>query len=591
MTPEQRTCLADAERREDTLAAAALLWSSPADPELLAAVDALASRVNVDAVAPLQLGMAASASVFRARLLAAQGNIEEAIWLLLQTIPAGTPVACLHWARDWLSASPAVSSSLDVRALLSVVDGLHHGAGHGTALWSALADILLELCAAHGEQHGLLPALVRTLARAARHREAARYAAQAYAQDPGYTTAEALARALRRAGDVEPALAAYAQVREHAPDQPGPLLEMGDTLLAAGRHAEALARYEAFLAIAPDHPGAAASACYVRLRLGDHGGREDLLRTWVAHPQHPRCRQLARETTPGVGYMLSPWEVLVRYARDLSRVQLSRMRNQARLQRPPWQTDGPLCCRIVLERPEAPSAQQLIRGALYGTDLSVSIDAEGIPFPDPRAPRAQDLRWLLWTYAGDNARPGLPPPTAPELARIVSSLAEKNTSLDDVAKAGAWLGRRCAPSIIEPLLATMLHPPPPPLPPPSSPSIDGARWLKQVQRVCAATIAFVGQGWDGSPRREALRALILGPSDWTVAAGAWAAVALAEADGTGAAETLDWILARLREEPVDVFCGQTYPLALAALFHPSMSAEGRQSLLPVIQRAEAMLLA
>lgn len=574
--------LAAAVRRRDMVEVAEMLWSRPADPELLAAVDALAGQVDVDAAMPLQLSMTAESSALRARLLAAQGNTEEAIWLLLQASPSA---AGLCWVRNWLSTSPDVFAHLDVNTLLAVVGDLQPQADQETALWSAVADILLLLCTAHSDQHGLLPALVNALGRAARHQEASRYAAQAYGQEPGIVTASVLARTLRRAGDVVSATQAYDLAWQHATDQTAPLREAGDMLMDAGRHAEALARYETLLSATPGHPRAAASASYLRYRLGHQDSRAELLRTWIAHPQHPRCRRLARETTPGIGYLLPPWEALVQFARGLSLAQLERMRHQARLQRTPGDADGPLCCRVVLERPEAPSAQQIIHVALRGTGLSVSIDTEEVPTPDPRTPRAADLRWQMWSYDANRARPCLPPPASPALARIISTLAGHGESLDDVARAGAWLGRRVASSVIEPLLATMLHPPPPP-----APDTDSARWCKQVQRVCAAAIASIGPDWDGSPRRAALRSLIFGPSDWTVSAGAWAAVILAETDGTGAAETLDWILARLREEPIDVFCGQSYPLTLAAFFHPLMSTQGREHLLPLILKAEALLL-
>ncbi|MFT4974221.1 MAG: hypothetical protein ACI8S6_000103, partial [Myxococcota bacterium] len=384
-------------------------------------------------------------------------------------------------------------------------------------------------------------------------------------------------------GELDAAAEAYARAHRHAPRQPGPTIDCGDMLREAGRYTEALLHYEAALALRPGHPWATAAAHELRHRAGDRSARIALLETWIAHPEHPRCRQLARQSTPWLGYLRPPWEALVGFARTMTPAQRSSVKNQALARRLLAADTSPLRHTVTLSRPEAPSAQLIARLALAGSGVSLHVEVEGYPWPDPRQPRARDLRWSLWQFDDADAHPALPAPDSESLAALITTLARRDPSLDAAASGGRWLGGRCAASVIEPLLALMVHPPPPPA---GTPPWD---WLVRVQRSCALTIAAVGGGWSDSTRREALRALILGPSDWSVAAGAWAAVALADHDGTGALETLDWILARLRDEPVDAYCGQTWALSLAALFHPAMSPDGRRSLLDVIGQAEALL--
>jgi len=562
------------------------LWQQPDDAALCALADRLAPQADIDQLLPMGLGMKVHAGALRARLLAAQGQLDEATQLLLQVAPVDPQVAYLPWALAWLEA-PGAAERLDVDALLSTLAGvqasLEQGGPARASQWGHIAALLKRLLAAHPVHPHLSSMLALSLRNAGEHAEAVRFAEAAYAADPSFFTAVALAGTLRVVGDLDAAVDAYERAQRHAPEQPGPSLDIADLLTEAGRHRAALDRYTAILGRHPDHPWATASSHYLRFQLGERSARIDLLRDWIAQPGHPRARQLARLSSPWVGYLPEPWEALVSYAQRMTPQEVASLRNQALAQLPPGATPEALQHSLSMARPEAPSAQLVARRALDGSGVSLRVSVEGVPQPDPRAPRAADLRWTLWSFDGADATPALPPPDAPDLEGLVADIAARQDDLDFAAHAGRWLGSRCAPSVIGALLALMVHPPPAP---------EGMplwSWLPRVQRACACAIAAVGEGWEGSARREALRALILGTSDWTVAAGAWAAVALAEHDETGAIETLDWILTRLRDEPIDVFCGQTYPLALAALLHPAMSAEGRRSLLGLIERAESLL--
>jgi hypothetical protein len=55
----------------------------------------------------------------------------------------------------------------------------------------------------------------------------------------------------------------------------------------------------------------------------------------------------------------------------------------------------------------------------------------------------------------------------------------------------------------------MVHPSPVPA------GTHALAWLPRVQTAAAMVIAQIDDGWQGSPRRAALRSMLLGPMDWT----------------------------------------------------------------------------
>ena len=564
------------------------LWLEPGSPTLLRLAERLQQAApDPDTLVPLRVGMPAHAGALRARYLAARGALTEALSILVQIAAVDPHVPYLRWARLWLTQDPQAPAAVQVGPLLSAVAGVQDALEGQREQWGLIADMLAQLRAAHAG-HPHLPAIhALAMRNAGRHAEAIAIARAAYDAEPGFAAAVALAGTYRGAGQLEEALEAYRRAEQHAPGEPGPALDRGDLLETAGRHAEALAEYEAVLAAHPDHPWAQASAHYVRHRLGDRSARYALWDTWITTPDNARARQLARRIAPFVGYLPPPWEALVQYARDLTPATLDALRRQALASVPPGAEIKEIRHLLHLERPEPPSAQQIARRVAATADLVLAFEVEGLPEPDPRRPLARNLRWLLWRYDGDTALPGLTiPEDAGSLVEAVRQIAARETvDLDYAVRAGQWMGEHLGEDDIPALLAVALAPPEPPE------DVALWDWVPRVQRVCATAVAFLGETWaPGAPRYEALRALILGPSDWTVVAGAWAAVALADADGTGAVDTATWILERLRAEPIDIFSGPTYGLALALLFHPAASMQLRRAMRDLVQEAETHLV-
>ena len=566
------------------------LWLDPADGMLLSLADRLLERHADEAerLLALRVGMPAHEGALRARLLARRGALTEAVNILLQLAGVDPPVRYLRWAVGWLEAADADAlAEVSVGPLLSTVAGVQEPLEGETAQWDLVAEVLGRLRPAH-PAHPHLPALhALAMRNAGRHAEAISLARAAHEDNRSFASAVALAGTLRGAGQLDDALEAYREAEAlAAPNQKmSPVLDRGDMLEHAGRFSEALAEYEAAQVISPEDPWGIASAHYVRHRLGDRAARYALWETWIAHPDHARARQLARRVAPFVGYLPEPWEALVQYARDMTPAQLASLRRQALASVPDGAEVKEIRHRLQLQRPEPPSAQWVARAVAAQGGVVLEFDCEGLPQPDPRRPRADDLRYALWRYEGDTALPALTVgPEAASLSEAVRQIAAREDfNQDYVSRAGRWMGEHLEESALESLLALCVSPPPAP---------EGMApwdWLPRVQRICATAVAFLSEGWEGTARREALRSLILGPSDWTVVAGAWAAVTLAEADGTGAAETGGWILTRLREEPIDVFAGPTYGLAMALMFHPAAAPRLRSTMLDLIREAESHL--
>jgi len=174
---------------------------------------------------------------------------------------------------------------------------------------------------------------------------------------------------------------------------------------------------------------------------------------------------------------------------------------------PPAPGDRP---RLVVPTIEAPSVRLAIdlelaaRGIEHDCELVVERMPDG---EDPRVPCA-DVDHLLWAYDGTRAEPALPPPD-PSIAALVAGLASKPFDPPDNWVQAGQVAARLGDAAIVHLLAAMVHPSPLPA------RVRALAWLPRVQTAAAMVIAQIDDGWEGSPRRAALRSMLLGPGDWT----------------------------------------------------------------------------
>jgi len=112
------------------------------------------------------------------------------------------------------------------------------------------------------------------LSKNGRYAEALALTEQCYRQTPNWETAAAAASAARRAGDLERAVAMFAEAAEHDPKDVTSFLDIGDIRLEQDRWADALAAYDKALARDAGHQWAQwalPSAFYCRHHLGIEG--------------------------------------------------------------------------------------------------------------------------------------------------------------------------------------------------------------------------------------------------------------------------------------------------------------------------------
>ncbi len=464
-----------------------------------------AAGSELDALVPDLDPRHAATESLRAWIWHAQGRRAEAVSRLVDVARALGGAAMIDaWALDWLAPAGAIESlPEDIgHKLFGFVLVQHGEAAHASARqldavrrWS----MLLERVAPSWEDTSLLRLMRAGLMRKAGHADDALALVGPLDDGVDFNRIVAIGLALRAKGQ----LAESAQVFERGAaleaDGVTAWLEAGDSWLEAGGWTQALAAYDAALAGEPGQPWAEASAWYCRWKLeGEQPWRERL--GAAASAGNPRAHGLLfRE----VGE--------IRESRDASAGLLRQMRAKW-LETPPGQAlDG--IRKVTVSTIEAPSARLAIELELaaFGLDPHVEVVYQSTPAVDPRMPVAE-VEWSLWTSGGMRASPVLPPPSAEVVAAIADLAARRYDPYDNWAQASHVAGR-LGPEAIADVLSTMVNPPPVPA---GTPAIA---WLLRLQLAAAMVVAQVDDGWQGSRRRAALHALLLGPMDWTTVAG------------------------------------------------------------------------
>ena len=121
-----------------------------------------------------------------------------------------------------------------------------------------------------------------------RYKEAIDVTDRAHRQAPSWKSAVAVANTARRAGDLERAVAMFAEASRHDVHDATALLEVGDIHLAQGRWSDAIAAYEEALVREPLNSWALPSVYFCRDRLDPSGGWRKSLRE-LTNAEPCRC--------------------------------------------------------------------------------------------------------------------------------------------------------------------------------------------------------------------------------------------------------------------------------------------------------------
>jgi len=446
----------------------------------------------------------------RAYTYAIRGEWNDAFSIITTVVGARPDIPYLAWAEGWLGhvgrgldwddllpnllvplvkKLPSVESPNDPRAA-----NLRHAAN--------ICGLLRQI---HPNQGFVWYASSSIARKMGAHADAIPLAQQGLRVEPSFLTGIAVACALRDAGQVDAAIAAYHQARQYDPEDVTTFLDIGDMLIAASRFAEAAQIYGQVLAKEPAHPWALSSAHYARFKAtNDPNARAALLALRDRFPDEGRVHELCDEIDPPIPYfnvLPKPGDATAKALADILRM----------ITEDPSKAQGGNVT-LNVTHPESPSVLLAFRLATthLNPPLGVKVTIEKIQTPDPRVPKGQ-VEIVPWTYHGTDAKPHLGPPD-PRLADAIAQIAAQPYNLDGWEPHARALAAQLAPGWIPNLVATMVHPPRIPQ------GMDAFAWVQRVQIASALVIACIDQGWEGSARKRALQSLALGPVDWTATA-------------------------------------------------------------------------
>lgn len=489
---------------------AELLSFDPANPEWLQLLGQYLDRVGNDDLKLYSLNEPRyfADEAVRAYIWARQGRLAEALDLLFQAAQAKPGSKYMDaWALDWLE-NPQALAALPGPTVERVL--AHAVSRFPEARWARTRDLVtLERYVALASRvptklrsspsfHMLHAGLLRKLGK---FPEALAVARDSTLVPTGWHSLVAEGLALREQGDYELAAASFERALAFDPDDGAARLEAADGYLTHGVWDKALGWYAQVLQRQPEHPWALPSVLFCRWKTsGDEAKREHLIKMARGVPPNHRAAQLLRLNEPYIGVLPLPADAIAKSVRSIARS----FRDK------PAQSDGEIA--ITVSHLESPSATLALRKQMraMGHTLPVRITVKHIPTPDPRQP-CREIRYQLWSYAGTDATRELPAPP-PAILQIVTELASNPYDRDQNFQDAKIAARQLNDEHIPQLLAAMVHPPAIP------PHFDALEWLPRVQLSAAQVIAHIGSNWRGSVRRDALRAVLFGPRDWTTVA-------------------------------------------------------------------------
>lgn len=169
----------------------------------------------------------------------------------------------------------------------------------------------------HGPSERALVVELMLLGKLGRFDEAVEVGRAAYVAAPTWSSATALANALRRSGDVTASIEFFWAASRHDPTDVTALLEVGDIKLEQGNWGPALKAYEAALVREPEHPWAHPSSFYCRWRLTG-----DIL--WMTH-----LRRIAEQDPDTCGVAGALQQIVGGYTADNARARAAHLLGRA----------------------------------------------------------------------------------------------------------------------------------------------------------------------------------------------------------------------------------------------------------------------
>jgi tetratricopeptide (TPR) repeat protein len=484
-----------------------LLTYDPGNPEWMELLEKYlaAAGPNPESLFPRGDKLYYGTEALRAYVWHKQGRQNDAIDLLVNVTRAKGDARYLEaWGLNWLEPPGAMEAVPEQLGLLlfSLVLGRFPEAKlsplprlREMQRWARLSERFFR---AHpGES---MAAMLRAglLRKAGFFDDALSVARAALDRSPNWHAATALGLTLREKGDYLEAEKAFQQALQLDPDDVSARLEAADTFFERQQWQPALKWYDNALAKEPQQPWALPSALFCRWMLTNEERHfRDLVE--LAKQGNERAQHLCHRAF-GSG-LPEPSDASANLLRQFRQTIVEDPKN------------APVGeAQMALTSLEAPSNYLAFRLEMEALrhDLRLKVLVNRVPKPDPREP-ITDVKFVLWKYDGTDASPGLPPP-AEDIVRRIAGLAAAPFEEQASWAAASRVAEEIGPSRVGEILAVMVYPPPVPR------GSSALSWLPRVQLAAAQVAGQVDDGWDGSARREALRSVLLGPSDWATEA-------------------------------------------------------------------------
>lgn len=526
-----RIALDDGDLRHAAAHVGNAIASDPTLREAYETIDELAARAD-DATnlfpmaGKLYIGTVAA----RSYVLARSGVVDEAFGLLCQVAMTEPDKP---WAAGWLAMSEASAAAsaddmdpdLAATSLLRLAGSLPDPTDPGlVAVLTPFLQVARRVAAHNPERAGILPLLSALARRFGAHDEAIAWCQRAELLTRSANAAIMLGYALRGAGRRDEMFQAWRRALSRDNGNVNLRVDIAEHLATDGRLKEGLAWLVEGLALEPDHPKAFPSACDMRFQTdGDIAHLVRLADWWREHPQHDYAGKMLTKAC----YM-RPWLGMVPWASEAT---ANMLRHFAESQQP-GKSHIARVTNMALSALEVPSALSVLRSTLPGVRLTGIKPGEDPPTPDPdiRVPLAEG-RYRLWAYAGAEARPVPPAPSAAAVAAVRSLAAggypRHPAGAYDLAVALAGLD-------LDDLLGLMAHA----IPVPDTPTWqqiqrdDPTYWPRSAQAwACLGLLHHkADEPWPSSTRRQVLVDLLRGVEDWATDAAMNALVVAAWAD-------------------------------------------------------------
>lgn len=467
----------------------------------------------------------------RARILMTQQNLTEAISLLCAVVEAAPHIAYMEWLTRWLQphvipklgwdflAQNVVRTSLRFGTRLAVPphpkDPRVANVKAAVACFAAMRQHFTESMLLAGEAM-----LRRRLGDHQATLQVATEAAQRFPQD--WRCQICALNAFGDAKQPDQALQHARRAMELDPKDNAPLRDAAFAYLDAERPNEAVNLLSELLQKEEDYPGAKAAFHYARFKSsGSEQDKQALLMLRERQWWDGEARDLAEKVSPSVmysNYLPGPGDATASAARHISR-ELGHVIRCCGL-------NAEVTYSVTSQYFESPSVGTAFNLAMrsMGASGKFNVTVEEAQVPDPRLDKA-NVAYRLWAYQ-DMAPQRVYPDADPRVKDAIAHIAEQLFELGAWDNTARGIAQQFGPEWIQAFMAVFTDPPLPP----EHGDFDAVYWTYRCQIATALVLSNMGD-WMTGPGRNAVFALVYGPTDWTTDAGLIALSARALAGG------------------------------------------------------------